>query len=324
MTKYTKRINANIYLNAAVELGLKYEVLDEQKGWVNIYDKSGKSLLVKLAVLGFNSKEARTLSKDKMKSLQLLEENGIPTTLGKVYSIDDNSGIEAYCSELLKNGSLVLKKNFGKGGKHVYVDLKSISEVKEAIATMLADTEDIISEVIIEKYIAGDNYRVLVMDNQIIDVIKRESANVIGDGISTVAELIEKKNAYKKANGDVYTISPKKIDFTKLNLTYVPRQYEKFNIIKMSSLTLGGDVTKVDTSLIDKSVLEQFAKIQKVSGLVLCGIDVISKDLLTNGASYVVNEYNQAPGMSIHYLASYNYSLEVPKKILSIYFKINE
>jgi len=322
MKKFTGRINTDIYINSAIELGLKYVIDKDNPSHLTIFNGTSPNLEITLARLSCNKSEARKLSKDKMSSLTVLDKNNIQTTLGKIFKLDNFENIREYCAELLKSSEIVIKKNFGKGGKHVYIHIKNMDEVKEVVSKMKSDTEDKIEEVIIEKHFVGENYRVLVMDGEVLDIIHRLPANVIGNGVHTVQELIDQKNFYKKENKDRYLISPAKIDFSKISLDLVPLKGERFNITPLASLSLGGDVRRINLTKISEKLISEFKKIQELSGLVLCGIDIISKDLEKSDATFVVNEYNTSPGMSLHYLADYEYSLKIPKAIISKYFSI--
>lgn len=313
MQNFTSRINPNIYISAAIQLGLEFKILDDKNGIVEISD-GDKKLKVHLAVLSCFDESAKKLSKDKIKSLELLEKNNIPTTLGKLFSISKKTEILEFIHIQLAMSSVVLKMNNGKGGKHVYVGITDIQEAEIAIDNMASDG---VEEIIVEKYFSGKNFRAIVVNGKLLDIVERTVPHVVGDGIHTLEQLIKIKNEFKHDHEDVYLISQDLVSASGFNANHVPSNLEIVKLSNISSLTMGGDVHRVDLNIVNPAIKESLCKIQSVSGLFYCGIDIISENLQNN---FVVNEYNYAPGMTLHYLADYEKSLDVPKKILQEYF----
>src|SRR5699024_592106 len=141
---------------------------------------------------------------------------------------------------------LVLKPTDANGGRGVFSNLKSESSLKDAlhhVRTVLG-----YKEVIIEEYLPGVEYRIIVLEDKVVGALNRVPANVIGDGMSTIRELIRIKNKERKQNPHLKSRMIK-IDDEVRELLYlhgytldtIPREGEVVTLRLTSNLSTGGD-----------------------------------------------------------------------------------
>lgn len=233
----------------------------------------------------------------------ILYEYGIPVPTGKVVKSEEEA-LE-YCEKL--GYPVVVKPNFGSHGIGVSINLKNPQEVLEAyrIAREYEDT------VLVEKFIKGNYYRVLVVGDKVVAASHRISAHVTGDGTSNVKELIEKENE-NPLRGEGHEKPLTKISIDKiaeqylkkqsLTIEYVPEEGEIVYIRENDNLSTGGVAVDVTDELHEqnKRMLVQAAKI---IGLDVAGVDVstvdISKPITEVGGAII--EINAAPGIRMHH-----------------------
>jgi len=118
---------------------------------------------------------------------QILSDGGVPVPWGHIVKTEEE-GVQAF---LAMNTAVVIKPLHGNQGKGVTLRLTSASEVRAAfkVAQTYGDW------VIIEEYIAGQHYRLVVVGERLIAAAKRVPAHVIGNGSATIAELVAQTNA---------------------------------------------------------------------------------------------------------------------------------
>ena len=129
---------------------------------------------------------AESIASDKQLTRKLLKSVGVPVPDGRV--VTDAEDAWRAAEEL--GGPVVVKPLDGNHGRGVATNLTTREQVLAAYE--VASNEG--SAVIVEQYVAGDDYRLLVVGNQLVAAARREPAHVIGDGRSTIRELVDEVN----------------------------------------------------------------------------------------------------------------------------------
>src|SRR5699024_6269210 len=114
---------------------------------------------------------------DKSKTKDYLEANNVPTPKGKCFNSEAGETEIAKCADEL-GYPVVLKPTYGYAGKGVIAGIQNKGELLDALNYVKKDLG--FEELIIEEYFKGEDYRIYVVDNKVISVIKRVTANVIG------------------------------------------------------------------------------------------------------------------------------------------------
>jgi glutamate--cysteine ligase len=195
--------------------------------------------------------------------------------------------------------------NFGKG----ITILKENNDYAVYIRAIdIAFSED--SSVLIEEFIEGKEFRIFVLDNQVAGILHRVPANVSGDGIRTVRELVDQKNE-DPLRGKGYRTPLEKISlgeaeamFLKTshkNFDYIPSEGEVVFLRENSNISTGGD--SIDyTDEIPESYKRIAVKAARALNVRITGLDMIIPDYTREATedNYAIIEMNFNPAIHIH------------------------
>ncbi len=201
---------------------------------------------------------------------------------------------------------IVLKPLDGNHGKGASINVKNW---EDAVAG-LAFAKNYSRRVIVEKFITGFDFRVLIIDNRLVAAAKREPAHVKGNGKNSIQQLIDETNKDpKRGYGHENVLTQIDVDrdtedlLEKLNYTLetVPAKDEIVYLKSTANLSTGG--TSVDvTDLMHPENIFLCERISRVIGLDICGVDIMAENLTqplkeTGGC---ILEVNAAPGFRMH------------------------
>ena len=201
---------------------------------------------------------------------------------------------------------IVLKPLDGNHGKGASINVKKWEDALEG----LAFAQKYSRRVIVEKYITGYDFRVLIIDNKLVAAAKREPAHVKGDGTQTIQQLIDETNldprrGYGHENEltqiDVDRDTTDLLEKLEYTLETVPRKDEVVYLKSTANLSTGG--TSVDvTDMMHPENIFLCERISRVIGLDVCGVDIMAENLTQplkeNGGCIL--EVNAAPGFRMH------------------------
>lgn len=201
---------------------------------------------------------------------------------------------------------LVFKPLDGNHGKGATINVKTEAE---AIAAYHY-AKEYSRRIIVERFISGHDFRVLVIDHKVVAAALRVPAHVKGDGKSNIQELIDIENADpRRGYGHENVLTEITIDRDTLDLlekkaytlnTILPKG-EVLYLKSTANLSTGG--TSIDvTDAVHPQNIFTCERISRVIGLDICGIDIMAKNLtepLTENGG-VVLEVNAAPGFRMH------------------------
>src|SRR5699024_4331867 len=97
------------------------------------------------------------------------------------------------------NYPLVVKPTIGSLGKGVTTNIQNEKELFQAIENIKIRYEDY-TKFIIEEHAIGQEYRVYVVENEVVAVTKKEAVHIVGDGVHSIRQLVELKNNVREAN----------------------------------------------------------------------------------------------------------------------------
>lgn len=227
---------------------------------------------------------------------------------------------------------VAIKPVAGHKGIGVTAEVQNEDEVKFAFNRAVdAIPENQATEVIVEKSIKGSDFRLLCVNGRFVAATERRPASVVGDGHSTIAELIERENR-KPARIDTPTSPLGKIQWDDAMERYLDEQglstdsiIEKDRTVflrKVANLSSGGlsiDATHAvhpDNIILAQDVAQHFR-------LTCLGIDVMAQSLAQSWKSseFAIIEINAAPGISMHLRPAIGESVDVPSHILETFFE---
>lgn len=245
---------------------------------------------------------AETIAQDKELTRTLLAESGIPVPEGR--PVDDAADAWAVAQEI--GGPVVVKPRYGNQGRGVSVNLVTRDEVERA--WILANEID--SSVVVERFVSGGDYRILVVGGRMVAAARRHPPTVLGDGVATVRQLVDRVNEDPRRCGDHATsLSPMMIDevavavLREQGLTdhSVPEAGRSVLLRRNANLSTGGSAEDV-TDLVHPDVAARAIEAAKVVGLDVAGIDLVTDDVTRPLESQrgVIIEVNAAPGLRMH------------------------
>jgi cyanophycin synthetase len=203
---------------------------------------------------------------------------------------------------------LVIKPIDGNHGRGITVDIQNYEDALEGFKHAKNSSKS--GAIIVEKFITGEDYRLLVINNVLVAAAKRTPAHVIGDGESSVETLIEEVNKdSRRGFGHENVLT--KITINELTKTIIKDagytlesvlKKEEILILKdTANLSTGGTAEDV-TDIVHPANIDMAERISKIIDLDICGIDIMSTDISkplseTGGA---VLEVNAGPGFRMH------------------------
>jgi len=242
------------------------------------------------------------LACDKEDTKYLLEQAEVRVPRGEI--IRRESSLESTCRYV--GFPLVVKPIDGNHGRGITVNINSYEAALEAFG----EAKKVSNAVIVEKYITGEDYRLLVINHKLVAAAKRTPAHIIGDGQSTIQALIDQVNSDpRRGYGHEKVLTSIKVnELTETlikakgySLETVIAKDETLILKDTANLSTGGTAEDV-TDIVHPSNIFMAERISKIIDLDICGIDVMTTDISqpledTGGA---VLEVNAGPGFRMH------------------------
>jgi cyanophycin synthetase len=302
-------------VDAAVLKGIPYRRLTEgsmvQFGW------GSKQRRIQAAETDTTSAISESIAQDKDLTKSLLLAAGVPVPIGRpAKDLED-----AWQIALSIGLPIVVKPQDGNQGKGVTVNI-----VERELFNQAYETAARYGEVLVEKFLPGSDYRLLVVGNKLIAAARREPPLVVGDGIHTVKELVDKVNADPR-RGDGHSTSLTKIKFDDIAIGRLKLQDLEPNSVaekgrrvilrNNANLSTGGTATDV-TDDVHAEVAARVVVAAQMVGVDICGVDVVCESVLKpleeqNGG---IVEVNAAPGLRMHISPSFGKGRNVGKAII--------
>lgn len=253
-------------------------------------------------ITGNTSSIAVDIACNKELTKRMLHDAAIPVPMGDLI-VDE----EQLKNVIKKIGyPIVIKPLDGNHGKGSSINVNDwVSSV-----TGLEHAQKYSKKVIVEKYITGYDFRVLVINNKMVAAARRVPAHVVGDGESNLEKLIERENQdTRRGYGHENVLTEITVDkdtlelLEKLQYTLetVPQRGEVVYLKSTANLSTGG--TSIDvTDMVHPENITMAERISKIIGLDVCGIDIMAENLtqpLKESGGAII-EVNAAPGFRMH------------------------
>lgn len=265
------------------------------------------------------------LACDKEGTKKILRDAGVPVPRGTVIRYLDDL---ADAIEEVGGYPLVIKPLDGNHGRGITIDVRNWQEAEEAYDAASAASKT--RSVIVERYYKGRDHRVLVVNGQVVAVAERVPAHVVGDGRSTVAELIEKTNRDpQRGDGHDNFLTKITIDGGSLgvlakqglSLESIPDKGETCFLRATANLSTGG-IAVDRTDEIHPETLWLCTRVAKIIGLDIAGLDVVTQDISKplRELDGVIVEVNAAPGFRMHVAPSRGLPRNVAGAVMDMLF----
>lgn len=287
-------------VNAAVARGIPARRLSE--GSLVRLGQGAKQRRIIAAETDATSAVAESIAQDKELTRTLLEEGGVPVVVGR--PVADSADAWAAAQEIA--APVVIKPRDGNQGRGVSVNLTTHEEIEQAWHIARAES----SAVVVERFVPGADYRLLIVGGRMVAAARRRPPMVIGDGVSTVRQLVDRVNEDPRRCGDhAGSLSPIEIDAVALAVLAeqgldpqgVPEPEQAVFLRNNANLSTGGTAEDV-TDIVHPDVAARAIDAARIVGLDIAGIDIVADDIavsLENQQGAII-EVNACPGLRMH------------------------
>lgn len=160
---------------------------------------------------------------------------------------------------------------------------------------------------IVQQYCAMPEYRLVVLDGSLLQAYRRQPMTVIGDGASTIADLVKRKMAtLSNDRGEQYTAgflstAARTLASGRRSMTDIAAPGEPVVVADIANLSAAGEAIDV-AALLHPRWIALAVELTSRCGLRLCGVDIFIDDISQGDSDYRVIELNSAPGLDDYLL----------------------
>ena len=312
----------------AIQKGLKIEILDERDQFISLQFGDHLEYVKNGNMTSHDSYISPLIMENKVVTKKVLAKAGFNVPQSIEFT-DVKSAVENF--PLFENRAVVIKPKSTNFGLGISIFQQGVTDRDDfAKAVEIAFRED--KEIMVEDYLLGTEYRFFVLGDQTLAVLLRVPANVIGDGVHTVAELVAAKNAHplrgdgsrtplkKIALGDIEQLQLKEQGLT---VDSIPAKDQLVQLRANSNISTGGDSIDM-TDEMHASYKEIAVGISKAMGAAVCGVDLIIPDLKQPAEpslhSWGVIEANFNPMMMMHIFPFSGQSRRLTMNVIKMLF----
>ncbi len=307
-------------VQAAVARNIPFRRLTD--GSLVLFGWGSRQRKIQAAEIDSTSAIAEAIAQDKDLTKKLLSAAGVPVPNGRAVTDVDDAWTAACAIGL----PVVVEPLDGNQGKGVTVNVTSSDQLIAAFDAAAA----ICDNVLVERYLPGNDFRLLVVGNKMVAAARRDPPQVVGDGVQTVRQLVDQVNRDPR-RGSGHATSLTKIRFDDIALAALQSQgYDADSIAAKgkriilrnnANLSTGGSATDVTDDVHPEVAARAVAAAQMV-GLDICGVDVVCDNVLKpieeQGGGVV--EVNAAPGLRMHLSPSFGKGRAVGEAIIDNMF----
>ena len=306
-------------VDAAVARGIPFKRMTRgsmvQLGW------GSRQRRIQAAETDTTSAIAESIAQDKDLTKAVLHAAGVPVPLGR--PVENLEEAWRFAQEI--GLPVVVKPLDGNQGKGVTVNI--VDREHFGIAYNAANKY---GQVLVEKFLPGQDFRLLVVGDKLVAAARREPPLVVGDGVHTVRQLVEQVNADPR-RGEGHATSLTKIRFDDIAVARlkvqglepesVPEKGQRVILRNNANLSTGGTATDV-TDEVHPEVAARAVAAARMVGLDICGVDVVCESVqrpLEEQSGGIV-EVNAAPGLRMHLTPSYGKGRDVGQAVIDYMF----
>ena len=285
---------ALIIVNEARRRGIHVEIIDEEGGIFRL-SLGGRSVVCRESLSEMTSAIAMSIADNKEISRRVVSEAGVRVP-DQVQWDGTREQIEEF---LARNGSAVVKPAQGEQGRGISVDLRTVEEVENAIAT----AQRMASTVLLEEYFEGQDLRLVVINFRLVAAAIRKPASVTGDGTHSIRQLIEAQSRRRQAATDGESRIPLDRETERIVRTAgftmddILDEGVELAVRKTANLHTGGTIHDV-TDRVHPDLVEAAVKAARAIEIPVVGIDLMVKS--PSWSDYIFIEANERPGLANH------------------------
>ena len=315
-------ITNKLLIEEAQKAGIEHKIISDKHNLV-LFSYKEDTALVRRSRISQTSCVFSYISEYKEATYDVLDYYGFSYPKGIV--VNSMKEAEEFADKI--GYPLVIKPELGGHGDGVTADIQNFDELSDAYLEAQKINPD---DIIIQKFIPGDDYRIMVVGYKVVAIAKRIPTRVFGNGKLTIKQLIEKENKNPlRAEGHQAPMTLIKtdhevervLDDQNLTLESIPENQQEIRLRKNANLSTGGEAEDY-TADVPSENIQLFEKIAQVLDANVVGIDVRCYDITKNlfPQDYSVIEVNASPGIRMHHFPSKGKPKNVAKEIMKVLF----
>ncbi len=290
-----KLLGFRAFITKAVQLGVQVYKYEEHVNLFRLTHKD-KTVYSNNGFIPFNIQMGEfTINKEITKLI--LRENNIPTPNGFCIKTQKEA-LKLFNSNALSI-PLIIKPLDGSQALGVTWNITTQSQLLQAIQYLKDKQKNHASlkskSFLMEEMVFGDEYRILVLKNKVISCVRKLPATVIGDGTSSINQLVKAQNKKRLPDFPIKldNIAKDKLKEYNYTINSIPKKSQKV-ILRNDMMISNGGRTIDCTQIINKKLQKQCVQATQLLGLEYAGIDLISKDITKNN-DFTILEINTKP-----------------------------
>ncbi|QZE15835.1 bifunctional glutamate--cysteine ligase GshA/glutathione synthetase GshB [Halosquirtibacter laminarini] len=298
-------LSTQLLLKAAIYRGVHFDILDRSENFIRLFHQEKEEYVIQATKTRLDPYNVILMMENKTVTKMILDRFNIRVPKGMTFdNILDAKG--AY--NLLKGVKLVVKPQSTNFGLGITILHSSFDQESYNHALEIAFEYD--HNVLVEHFIEGDEYRIFLINNKVVGALKRVPANVLGDGVHSIEQLVRLKNE-DPLRGKGYRTPLEKLqigDAEKFFLeqtgfipSYIPSDGERVFLRENSNISTGGDSLDF-TDSIHPSYFKIAEEASKAMGVAITGLDMMIEDIEAEATedNYGIIEMNFNPAIHIH------------------------
>ncbi len=284
---------ARLIVDEARRRGISVDVLDTAAGIFKLR-YCGHEILCRESLTDLTGGVAMTWCQDKVLTLRRLSSIGL-----RVPQQQPAADPDANIAFMRKHGAIVVKPAFGEQGHGISVDVRTEQELADAIGR----AEDAGGHVLLEEFCAGQDLRIVVIGYKVVAAAIRRPAEIVGDGVLTVAALIERQSTRRAAATGGESRIPMDAETERclaalnLGLDSVPEDGRPIQVRKTANLHTGGTIHDV-TGILHPDLRDAAETAARALRIPVVGLDFLVPS--PDAPEYVIIEANERPGLANH------------------------
>ncbi|AQU81882.1 MULTISPECIES: ATP-binding protein [unclassified Halomonas] len=326
--------NFDVHIIGGVPRNLKGHQMIEAEAWLmglstvrtsgtvfNIILPNEDSIGFSYSRLQNAPKKSILIAKNKEMTKEVLKSSNLPVAEGQVF---ESTQVDEAVEFAKKIGyPVVVKPISGKQGRGVFANLQTDSELKKSfVKSSQEGFKD--SRLIVEKHIKGKDFRVFSTRDRVCSVVERIPAFVVGDGISTISELVVQKNERRKYNPRYFSTPINENNDLDLlarqgySANSIPESGAHIRLSSTANLSRGGE-SRECIDVTHPSILEVASlAVRAIPGLEYAGVDILMEDpsIPIDGQDFSIVEINSAPMLVMHPFPGSGKPRNVPRMIV--------
>ncbi|HEY3373170.1 MAG TPA: bifunctional glutamate--cysteine ligase GshA/glutathione synthetase GshB [Prolixibacteraceae bacterium] len=298
-------LSTQLLLREAVRRGVTLEVMDRKENFIRL-NKAGNTQYIKQATKTSLDNYASVLAmENKLVTKKILDRHGLRVPKGTEYTDAETARADF---EILQGKAVVIKPNQTNFGIGITILKENRDESTFRRAVDMAFEHD--STILIEEFMPGKEYRFFVIGSEVVGILHRVPANVTGDGLKSIRELVHLKNQ-DSLRGKGYHTPLEKIQLGEAEALFLKGQDKDFDSVpesgetvylrENSNISTGGDSIDFTDDIPDsyKRIALEAAKALDVT---ITGLDMMIPDTTQEASdnNYAIIEMNFNPAIHIH------------------------